>query len=122
VLGGGGFLGYHAVAEALAAGHEVTVLSRSGKAPVEGVEVLVGDRTGDLSALRGRTWDGVLDTFNDTRDGAPDEGHRRDALNDMRARAPTRISRRRPAWPPDLQVDLSLDGTHLLSRRLGAAQ
>jgi len=71
VLGGGGFLGYHAVAEALAVGHEVTVLSRSGKPPVDGVEVLVGDRTGDLSALRGRTWDGVLDTFNDTREGAP---------------------------------------------------
>ncbi|MDQ1634947.1 MAG: hypothetical protein QOJ32_1756, partial [Frankiaceae bacterium] len=36
VLGGGGFLGYAAVTEALAAGHEVTVLSREGKAPVEG--------------------------------------------------------------------------------------
>lgn len=71
VLGGGGFLGYHAVVEALAAGHDVTVLSRSGTAPVEGVETLVGDRTGDLSALRGREWDAVFDTFSDTRPGAP---------------------------------------------------
>lgn len=71
VLGGGGFLGYHAVVEALAAGHQVTVLSRSGKAPAAGVEVLVGDRTDDLSALRGREWDGVFDTYTDTRPGAP---------------------------------------------------
>ena len=71
VLGGGGFLGYHAVVEAQAAGHEVSVLSRSGTAPVAGVEVLVGDRMSDLSSLRGREWDGVFDTFNDTRDGAP---------------------------------------------------
>jgi 2'-hydroxyisoflavone reductase len=63
VLGGGGFLGYHAVAAALAAGHEVTVLSRSGKAPLDGVEALRGDRTGDLGALRGREWDAVLDTY-----------------------------------------------------------
>lgn len=71
VLGGGGFLGYHAVVEALAAGHEVSVLSRSGSAPVDGVEVLTGDRMGDLSCLRDREWDGVFDTFNDTRPGAP---------------------------------------------------
>jgi len=71
VLGGGGFLGYHAVAEGLAAGHHVTVLSRSGRVPHDGVEVLVGDRTGNLSALGGREWDGVVDTFTDTTDGAP---------------------------------------------------
>lgn len=47
------------------------MLSRSGKAPVDGVEVLEGDRTGDLSALRGRRWDGVVDTYTDTRPGAP---------------------------------------------------
>ncbi|MBA8792558.1 2'-hydroxyisoflavone reductase [Friedmanniella endophytica] len=71
VLGGGGFLGYHAVTEALAAGHEVSVFSRSGRAPVEGVEVVTGDREGDLSALRGREWDAVFDTYNDRADGAP---------------------------------------------------
>jgi 2'-hydroxyisoflavone reductase len=32
---------------------------------------LTGDRTGDLSALRGRSWDAVLDTFTDTAPGAP---------------------------------------------------
>ncbi len=71
VLGGGGFLGYHAVTEGLAAGHEVTVFSRSGTAPVDGVDVVTGDRRSDLSALRGREWDGVFDTFNDTDPGAP---------------------------------------------------
>ena len=71
VLGGGGFLGYHVVTAGLAAGHEVTVLSRSGKAPVDGVEVVTGDRRGDLSGLRGRTWDAVFDTFTDTDEGAP---------------------------------------------------
>jgi 2'-hydroxyisoflavone reductase len=71
VLGGGGFLGYHAVTEALAAGHDVTVFSRSGKAPVPGVEVLTGDRRDDLGALRGREWDAVFDTFTDTEPGAP---------------------------------------------------
>jgi 2'-hydroxyisoflavone reductase len=71
MLGGGGFLGYHAVVEALAAGHTVTVFSRSGRAPVDGVEVITGDRTDDLSGLRGRQWDAVLDTFTDPSDGAP---------------------------------------------------
>lgn len=74
MLGGGGFLGYHVVTAALAAGHEVTVLSRSGKAPVDGVDVVTGDRQGGaagLAGLRGRTWDAVFDTFTDTADGAP---------------------------------------------------
>lgn len=66
VLGGGGFLGFHVVAEALAAGHAVTVLSRSGSPPMDGVEAVEGDRQGDLSALEGpRTWDAVLDTFSE---------------------------------------------------------
>ncbi len=71
VLGGGGFLGYHVVTQALAAGHDVTVFSRSAHAPVDGVDVVTGDRQGDLSGLRGRAWDAVFDTFNDTDDGAP---------------------------------------------------
>ena len=74
VLGGGGFLGYHVVTAGLAAGHEVTVFSRSGNAPVEGVDVVTGDRQGGsagLAGLRGREWDGVFDTFNDTTEGAP---------------------------------------------------
>lgn len=71
VLGGGGFLGFHAVAAALAAGHEVTVFGRSRDSSFAAVEVLTGDRRGDLSALRGRSWDAVLDTFTDTGPGAP---------------------------------------------------
>ncbi len=71
VLGGSGFLGYHVVAQALAAGHRVTVFSRSGRSPFEDTEVLTGDRQGDLSALRGGEWDGVVDTFTDGDDGAP---------------------------------------------------
>ncbi len=73
VLGGGGFLGFHAAAEALLAGHEVTVLSRSGEAPMADVEVVTGDRMDpdSLGELRGREWDAAFDTFNDTRPGAP---------------------------------------------------
>ncbi len=65
VLGGGGFLGYHVVAEATSAGHNVTTFNREGKSELDGAEALQGDRTGDLSALEGRTWDAVLDTFSD---------------------------------------------------------
>jgi 2'-hydroxyisoflavone reductase len=71
VLGGGGFLGFHVVVSALEQGHEVTVLSRSGRAPVDGVEVVTGDREGDLDGLRGREWDAAFDTFTDTEPGAP---------------------------------------------------
>jgi hypothetical protein len=64
VLGGGGFLGHHVVVAAQAAGHEVTVFSRSRRSEVPGVEVLTGDRHDDLGALRGpigrgRTWAGA---------------------------------------------------------------
>ncbi len=65
VLGGTGFLGYHAVAEALEAGHEISTFTREGEAPLSGVEPLAGDRQGDLGALEGREWDAVLDTFSD---------------------------------------------------------
>lgn len=71
VLGGGGFLGHHVVAEALAAGHEVTVFARSGRSSFDGVEVLTGDREGDVDALRGASWDAVLDTYTDGEPGAP---------------------------------------------------
>ncbi|MEJ2863098.1 NAD-dependent epimerase/dehydratase family protein [Actinomycetospora flava] len=65
VLGGGGFLGYHVADAARVAGHEVTVASRSGTAPLDGVEALTVDRHGDLSALDGRAFDAALDTFSD---------------------------------------------------------
>ena len=64
VLGGGGFLGYHLVDRAVAAGHEVTSFTRSGRAP-DGVQGIAGDRTGDLGELAGREWDACVDTFSD---------------------------------------------------------
>ena len=64
ILGGTGFLGPHDVRAALARGHEVTVFNRgrSGKGMFgKDVEELVGDRADDLEALKGRTWDAVID-------------------------------------------------------------
>jgi 2'-hydroxyisoflavone reductase len=60
VLGGTKFLGRHAVAYALAQGHEVTTFTRT--TTIDGAESLHGDRDGNLDALRGREWDGVVDT------------------------------------------------------------
>jgi 2'-hydroxyisoflavone reductase len=60
VLGGTKFLGRHVVADALARGHEVTTFTRESAAA--GAEGLHGDRDGNLDALRGREWDGVVDT------------------------------------------------------------
>jgi 2'-hydroxyisoflavone reductase len=63
VLGGTVFLGRATVAAALARGHEVTLFNRgrqnAGLFPQ--IEKLRGDRGGDLSALRGRRWDAVID-------------------------------------------------------------
>jgi 2'-hydroxyisoflavone reductase len=64
ILGGSRFLGRHAVESALARGHRVTVFNRgrnNGDIP-DSVEILVGNRDGDLDALRGRDWDAVVDT------------------------------------------------------------
>jgi nucleoside-diphosphate-sugar epimerase len=62
VLGGTVFLGRHVVAAALARGHEVTVFTRGVHPVPDGVEALVGDRGGDLSALERGEWDAVVDT------------------------------------------------------------
>jgi 2'-hydroxyisoflavone reductase len=64
ILGGTGFLGRHLVQAALDRGHNVTLFNRglTGPDAFPGVENLVGDRKGDLSALKGRTWDAVIDT------------------------------------------------------------
>lgn len=67
VLGGTGFIGPPMVRYAVLRGHEVTIFTRGKtKADISGVESLVGDRSGDLDALKGRTWDAVLD--NNARD------------------------------------------------------
>lgn len=64
VLGGTIFVGRHIVAAAQARGHEVTLFGRGLSTPgaFPGTERLRGDRDGGLSALRGRTWDAVVDT------------------------------------------------------------
>ena len=64
VLGGTKFLGRHAVAHALDEGHEVTTFTRGQTNPelFPEAEHLHGDRDGGLDALRGREWDGVIDT------------------------------------------------------------
>ena len=63
ILGGTLFVGRHVAEAALERGHEVTLFNRGQTNPgvVPGVEELRGDRDGDLAALRGRSWDAVLD-------------------------------------------------------------
>ena len=64
ILGGTGFTGPFQVRYAVERGHKVTVFNR-GKTPhgelPEGVEQLVGDRNGQLDALKDRKWDVVID-------------------------------------------------------------
>ena len=63
ILGGAGFIGPHQVRYALDRGHTVTLFNR-GRTNTHlfpGVERLVGDRNGQLDALAGRSWDGVID-------------------------------------------------------------
>ncbi len=63
ILGGTGFIGPHLTREALKGGWKVTHFNR-GKHATDGVpdvETLIGDRKGQLDALRGRKWDVVID-------------------------------------------------------------
>jgi 2'-hydroxyisoflavone reductase len=63
ILGGTGFIGPHFVAALLARGHRVTVFNR-GKDPAKvpaGVAQLIGDRNGQVDALKGHDWDVVID-------------------------------------------------------------
>jgi 2'-hydroxyisoflavone reductase len=63
VLGGTGFIGPHQVRYAIQRGHRVTTFTRGRREAdlPEGVEHLVGERPGKLDALKGRTWDAVID-------------------------------------------------------------
>src|SRR5471030_334558 len=64
ILGGTGFTGPYQVRYALSRGHKVTTFNRGKTHPGElpsGVEQLVGDRNGQLDALKGRKWDVVID-------------------------------------------------------------
>ena len=64
ILGGTRFIGPHFVEAARARGHQVTLFNRGRTNPerAQNVEVLHGDRNGQLDALKGRQWDAVLDT------------------------------------------------------------
>jgi nucleoside-diphosphate-sugar epimerase len=63
ILGGTGFIGPHLTQAALGRGWKVTHFNRGRRVPdgVEHVETLIGDRRGQLDALKGRRWDAVVD-------------------------------------------------------------
>jgi 2'-hydroxyisoflavone reductase len=63
VLGGTKFLGRAIAADALGRGHDLTLFNRGETNPglFPEAEKLRGDRSKDLSALEGRTWDAVID-------------------------------------------------------------
>src|SRR5262245_4125680 len=64
ILGGTGFTGPFQVKYALSRGHKVTVFNRGKTHPGEllkEVEQLVGDRNGQLDALKGKQWDVCID-------------------------------------------------------------
>src|SRR3989442_8647404 len=64
ILGGTGFTGPYQVRYALSRGHKVTTFNRGkthpGELPTE-VEQLIGDRNGQLDALKNRQWDVAID-------------------------------------------------------------
>jgi 2'-hydroxyisoflavone reductase len=72
LLGGTGFVGPQIVHAALARGHQVAMLNRGRRTPAQHagdfarVEALRGDRSQPdaYAALKGRTWDVVVDTAN----------------------------------------------------------
>src|ERR1051326_8686770 len=64
ILGGTGFTGPFQVRYALNRGHKVTVFNRGLTHPGEldqRAEQLIGDRNGQLDALKGRKWDVCID-------------------------------------------------------------
>ncbi len=64
VIGGTRFLGRTFVENALKNGHELTLFNRGQTNPevFPDVERLKGDRDGDITLLKGRTWDVAVDT------------------------------------------------------------
>jgi 2'-hydroxyisoflavone reductase len=64
ILGGTGFIGPYQVQYALSRGHKITTFNRGKTHKNElsdGVEQLIGDRNGQLDALKNRQWDVVID-------------------------------------------------------------
>lgn len=118
ILGGTGFVGPHIVNDAVARGHSVSILTRGRREPslfepaFERVEHLIGDRAepDGLSALRGRSWDVVIET----------SGYRhawtRDAVRTLRDSAQrwVYISSTGVFWPYHT-VEIAEDGRVLLA-------
>ena len=61
VIGGTRFVGRHLVEAALASGHDVTLVHRSGTALFPSARHLLADRNLDLSALSDGEWDATVD-------------------------------------------------------------
>ncbi|MEM6803632.1 MAG: NAD-dependent epimerase/dehydratase family protein [Bacteroidota bacterium] len=67
ILGGTSFLGPHQIAYALTRGHKITTFTRGKTKPsvhqdvFKEVTSLLGDREDNLEALKGKTWDVVID-------------------------------------------------------------
>ena len=63
VLGGTVFVGRSIVQTSLNAGHSVSIFHRGKSNPnlFKDVENIIGDRDGNLSGLKGRIWDAVID-------------------------------------------------------------
>jgi len=63
ILGGTGFIGPHFVNALKAGGHTITLFNRGKRDPDAdpGIEQLIGDRNGQIDALKGRDWDAVID-------------------------------------------------------------
>lgn len=63
ILGGTGFIGPHFVTALTAGGHNVTLFNRGRRKhdPMPHVETLIGDRNGQVDALKGRDWDVAID-------------------------------------------------------------
>lgn len=67
ILGGTSFLGPHQISYAIERGHSISIFTRGKTKPTihrelfENVEHLIGDRNDNLSALKDRKWDAVID-------------------------------------------------------------
>src|SRR5688572_29987853 len=63
IFGGTGFIGPHFVRVLLEGGHKLTLFNRGKRNPglFPDVETLIGDRNGQVDALKGRDWDVVVD-------------------------------------------------------------
>lgn len=63
IFGGTGFIGPHFVRELRGGGHKLTLFNRGKRNPglFPDIETLIGDRNGQLEALKGRDWDVAID-------------------------------------------------------------